>query len=55
MNDHTPMYLREEPQVFDDDGLELMGSHLMGGAPLPPLSPQQRQQYIEGVTLRAKV
>lgn len=41
-------------EQFDDHGLELMGSELMGGAPLPPMSPVERQRYIDGITLRAK-
>jgi hypothetical protein len=34
---------------------EMMSAELLGGAPLPPMSPQERQQYINGITIKAKV
>jgi len=33
----------------------MMGSHLMGGAPLPPMTNVERARFEEGITLRAKV
>ena len=34
---------------------ELMSAELLGGAPLPPMTQQERQQYINGITIKAKV
>lgn len=41
---------------YEGDGhFALMGSDLMGGAPLPPLTPKQKQTYIDGIGIKAKV
>eukprot|EP01147_Barroeca_monosierra_P001621 gene1621-4756_t len=40
---------------YEGDGhFALMGSDLMGGAPLPPLTPKQKQTYIDGIGIKAK-
>lgn len=33
----------------------MVSAELLGGAPLPPMTPAQRQQYIDGITIKAKV
>jgi len=32
----------------------MLPAELLGGAPLPPLTPAERQQYITGITIKAK-
>lgn len=54
----TPLVEFEEdfPVFQDEEGqFELMGSELMGGAPLGNLSAREKQAYIDGIGIKAKV
>ncbi|EGD74769.1 hypothetical protein PTSG_07005 [Salpingoeca rosetta] len=44
------------PEFEDDEGrFALMGSELMGGAPLPVnMTPQEKQSYMDGIGIKAK-
>eukprot|EP00730_Choanoeca_flexa_P020056 TRINITY_DN9805_c0_g1_i2.p1 TRINITY_DN9805_c0_g1~~TRINITY_DN9805_c0_g1_i2.p1 ORF type:complete len:298 (+),score=34.01 TRINITY_DN9805_c0_g1_i2:434-1327(+) len=43
---HEPMY--------NDEALASMSPELLGSARLPPMTPEQRQEYVDGITIKAK-